>query len=101
MAPLTDFEAKVKELVGLIDQPIAAIDGQLKAYEEQRRAAKRADIMAIYEETVGELRALLPFGKLGRTVVQHRRLHEENPGVHRCGGGQGCRRPGGTVHGGE
>lgn len=64
MAPYTDFEAKVKELVGLIDQPIAAIDGQLKAYEEQRRAAKRADIMAIYEETVGELRALLPFGKL-------------------------------------
>lgn len=64
MAPYTDFEAKVKELVGLIDQPIAAIDGQLKAYEEQRRAAKRADILAIYEETVGELRALLPFEKL-------------------------------------
>lgn len=64
MAPYTDFEGKVKELVGLIDQPIAAIDGQLKAYEEQRRAAKRADILAIYEETVGELRALLPFEKL-------------------------------------
>lgn len=64
MAPYTDFEAKVKELVGLIDQPIAAIDGQLKAYEEQRRAAKREDILAIYEETVGELRALLPFEKL-------------------------------------
>ena len=30
MAPYTDFEAKVKELVGLIDQPIAAIDAQLK-----------------------------------------------------------------------
>lgn len=64
MAPYTDFEGKVKELVGLIDQPIAAIDGQLKAYEEQRRAAKRADILAIYEETVGELRSLLPFEKL-------------------------------------
>lgn len=64
MAPYTDFEGKVKELVALIDKPIAAIDGQLKAYEEQRRAAKRADILAIYEETVGELRALLPFEKL-------------------------------------
>ena len=64
MAPYTDFEAKVKELVGLIDQPIAAIDGQLKAYEEQRRAAKRADILAIYEETVGEMRSLLPFVKI-------------------------------------
>ena len=64
MAPYSDFEGKVKELVALIDQPIAAIDGQLKAYEEQRRAAKRADILAIYEETVGELRSLLPFEKL-------------------------------------
>lgn len=64
MAPYTDFEGKVKGLVALIDQPIAAIDGQLKAYEEQRRAAKRADILSIYEETVGELRSLLPFEKL-------------------------------------
>ena len=64
MAPYTDFEAKVKELVGLIDQPIAAIDAQLKEYEEKRRTDKRAAILEIYEETVGELRALLPFEKL-------------------------------------
>lgn len=66
MAPYNDFEAKVKELLGLIDKPIAAIDGQLKEFEEKRRAAKRADILAIYEETVGELRPLLPFDKLWR-----------------------------------
>lgn len=66
MAPYTDFEAKVKELVGLIDQPIAAIDGQLKAFEEKRRAEKRAAILEVYEEAVGELRALLPFEKLWR-----------------------------------
>lgn len=36
MTPYTDFEAKVKELVGLIDQPIAAIDAQLKEYEEKQ-----------------------------------------------------------------
>lgn len=66
MAPYTDFEVKVKELVGLIDQPIAAIDGQLKAFEEKRRAEKRAAILEVYEETVGELRALLPFEKLWR-----------------------------------
>lgn len=66
MAPYNDFEAKVKELLGLIDKPIAAIDGQLKEFEEKRRAAKRADILAIYEETMGELRPLLPFDKLWR-----------------------------------
>ncbi len=64
MAPYTDFEAKVKELVGLIDQPIAAIDAQLKVFEEQRRADKRAAIEAVYEETVGELRTLLPFERI-------------------------------------
>lgn len=66
MAPYTDFEAKVKELVGLIDRPIAAIDGQLKGFEEKRRAEKRAAIQEVYEDTVGELRALLPFDKLWR-----------------------------------
>ncbi len=64
MAPYTDFEAKVKELVGLVDKPIAAIDGQLNAYEERRRAEKRSAVEAIYNETVGELRGLLPFEKL-------------------------------------
>lgn len=66
MAPYTDFENKVKELVGLIDKPILAIDTQLKDYEDKRRASKRADILAVYEDTVGELRALLPFDKLWR-----------------------------------
>lgn len=64
MAPYTDFEAKVKELVGLIDQPIDAIDAQLKEYEEKRRGEKREAILAIYEETIGELRSLLPFERL-------------------------------------
>ena len=66
MAPYTEFEAKVKELVQLVDAPITAIDGQLKQYEEKRRADKRAEAAAIYEETVGELRSILPFDKLWR-----------------------------------
>lgn len=64
MAPYTDFESKVKELVALIDKPIAAIDGQLKGYEEKRRSEKREAVLTIYEETVGELRSLLPFERL-------------------------------------
>ena len=44
MAPYTEFEGRVKELVQLVDAPIAAIDGQLKEYEEKRRADKRAEI---------------------------------------------------------
>lgn len=66
MAPYTDFEGKVKELVCLIDKPIAAIDAQLKTYEEQRRADKRAAVKEIYDETIGTLYPLLPFDKLWR-----------------------------------
>lgn len=66
MAPYTDFEGKVKELVGLIDKPIAAIDAQLKTYEEQRRADKRAAVKEIYDDTIGTLYPLLPFDKLWR-----------------------------------
>lgn len=66
MAPYTEFEGRVKELVQLVDAPIAAIDGQLKEYEEKRRAEKRTEIAAIYEETVGELKGILPFERLWR-----------------------------------
>ena len=66
MAPYTEFEGRVKKLVQLVDAPIAAIDGQLKEYEEKRRADKRAEIAAIYEETVGELKGILPFERLWR-----------------------------------
>lgn len=64
MAPYTDFENKVKELVGLIDKPIAAIDGQLQVFEEQRRQTKREAVQAIYDDTAGELRGLLSFEKV-------------------------------------
>lgn len=66
MAPYTDFEAKVKELVHLVDQPIGAIDGQLRDFEERRRAEKKVAVLAVYLESVGELRELLPFERLWR-----------------------------------
>lgn len=66
LVPYNDFEGKVKELVALVDAPIQAIDAQLKGYEEKRRANKQAEVRAIYEETVGELRPLLPFERLWR-----------------------------------
>lgn len=66
MAPYTDFESKVKELVSLVDEPIAAIDGQLRAYEERRRSDKRAEVLAVYEAAAGELRSVLPFERIWR-----------------------------------
>lgn len=66
MAPYTSFEIKIKELVGMVDKPIAAIDTQLKAYEDRRREEKKAAVLEIYDETVGDLRDILPFDKVWR-----------------------------------
>lgn len=65
MAPYTDFEAKVKELVAMIDAPVAAIDGQLKVFEEQRREEKRKAIETVYDEIVpDEIKAMMPLDRI-------------------------------------
>lgn len=65
MAPYTDFEHKVKELVTIIDAPIAAIDGQIKAFDDLRREEKRAEIQRAYEAIVpGEQRDIIPLERV-------------------------------------
>lgn len=48
LKPYEEFEAKVKELVALIDGPIVAIDTQLKDFEDKRISAKLCDITDLY-----------------------------------------------------
>lgn len=48
MKPFDDFKAKAKEVIALIDQPIAAIDGQIKAAEEKRKEQKQMEIGSIF-----------------------------------------------------
>ena len=61
MAPYTAFESKMKELVALIDQPIAAIDSQVKVFEEQKKEAKRQDIAESYNTIIPEeLKDIIP-----------------------------------------
>lgn len=58
--PYNVFEGKIKEVLALIDQPIAAIDSQLNAYEEKRKAEKQEQIEGIYHETVpADIKGLL------------------------------------------
>lgn len=51
--PYTVFEAKVKDVLVLIDEPINEIDSQVKDYEERMREEKRTSI----QETLDELLA--------------------------------------------
>lgn len=48
MAPYERFEAQVKELIGLIEEPIRLIDAQNKEVEEQKRQEKRKGIEELF-----------------------------------------------------
>jgi len=64
LQPYNEFEAKVKELTGLVDQPIKEIDTQLQTFEEKRIAAKRADITDFYNANIGDLSEILTLDKI-------------------------------------
>lgn len=64
MAPWDAFEPKVKELINLFDEPITLIDGQVKAFEEDRVVQKKALIEAIYTELVGDLADIIPLERI-------------------------------------
>lgn len=49
MEPFNTFKAQVREIIAIIDQPIAAIDNQLRAFEEQRVEEKRQQIREIWD----------------------------------------------------
>ena len=64
LKPYEDFEKRVKEILSLIDQPIAAIDAQTKAFEEAERNDKLGTLSAFYTANIGELREILPLEKV-------------------------------------
>ena len=64
-APLETFKSQVQDLTKLIDQSVAAIDGQVKAFEVKEKAAKRKEVEAAYAEIVPEnLRDIIPFERI-------------------------------------
>ena len=54
MVPYTNFEAQVKELDKLIDEPIDFISGQIEEFERRRVEAKKAMICEIYTGIMAE-----------------------------------------------
>ena len=45
LAPYESFEKQIKELVGIVQKPIAIIDEQVKAFEEKQKLEKAAKIL--------------------------------------------------------
>lgn len=64
LEPYNRFEAEVKEVVSLIDEPLGIIDRQIKDYEEQQKAEKKAKIEEAYKNAIGDLAEVLPFEKV-------------------------------------
>jgi hypothetical protein len=64
LKPYEDFEVKIKDIVSMIDEPIEAIDKQVKAYEEIRKEEKLDGIKQFYADKVADLAELVPFDKI-------------------------------------
>lgn len=62
--PYDEFEKKVKEILGVIDEPIALIDDKLKGFEEKRIKERQAHLHELYEQNIGDLSEYLPFERV-------------------------------------
>lgn len=61
LEPYTDFEAKCKELMAIVDEASNNIDTQVKAFEQKAKDEKLKEIMGFWIENVGEYNDLIDF----------------------------------------
>lgn len=64
MVPYNDFEAQIKELLGLIEEPRTKIDEQIKAFEKIEKNSKKEEITTIYKKNIGNYEKLIPLEKI-------------------------------------
>ena len=58
------IEERRKQVKNIINEPVALIDQQVKAFEEKQKEEKKAAIKATYDENIGDLAEVLPFEKI-------------------------------------
>lgn len=65
LKPYNEFEAKVKELTALVNEPIGAIDGQLAAFEDKRKEEKMQQIIDTYASLVSDtIKDIIPLERI-------------------------------------
>lgn len=64
LEPYKVFEAEVNEVVALIEEPIAMIDGQIVAYEERTKEEKRQTLEKFFTENRADLPEQITFDKI-------------------------------------
>lgn len=51
MAPFDEFKAKINEIIGIVDKPVALIDKQIKEYEDKQKQDKLVQIKELWNNT--------------------------------------------------
>lgn len=64
LAPYAEFEAKIKELQALVEEPVLRIDNQIKTYENGKKAEKKTKLLCYYKENAGEIADLVDFEQI-------------------------------------
>lgn len=64
MGPYEEFEKKLKDIIAIVDEPILAIDTQIKTFEQKAKEEKTEKIKALYFSYFGGLTTLIPFEKV-------------------------------------
>lgn len=64
MLPYERFEARVKRLQQLYDEPITRINEQVEAFEKKRLDERDREIKAIYADEIGDLAEYLPLYRI-------------------------------------
>lgn len=64
LAPYEQFEKQCNEITGMIQQPILAIDTQIKAFDDLEQQQKWVEIEAYYKAEVKELETIAPLEKI-------------------------------------
>lgn len=64
LEPYNELEAKCKELVGIIKEPIEAIDTQVKVFEEQEKDEKYKALKEFFDSKVGDMADTVEFDKI-------------------------------------
>lgn len=82
LAPYEQFEKQCKEITGMIQQPILAIDTQIKAFDDLEQQQKWVEIEAYYKAEVKELETIAPLEK----IVSQKWKNKTEPIENICNG---------------
>lgn len=64
LEPYLQFETQIKSLLGMINEAVDAIDGQVKDFDEQRKSQKKEEIESYFNEASAHLNGVLAFEQI-------------------------------------